>query len=493
MGIFAKFKKFVLFLKADSENEAMSMSDKQQTEETETKNIRQPIITVLGHIDHGKTSLLDYIRGTVVQKREAAGITQHIGASYFPMSDVIDFCGEKYKGIGDKIKIPGLLIVDTPGHTAFMNLRKRGGAVADIAIVVIEVLTGTQPTTWEAIRMLRQKKTPFIIAANKIDVIHGWKSIENADFMETYQKQDEYTKQILDEHIYRIMNVLYEEKIAADRYDRIDFKKGAAIPIVPTSAKTGEGISTLLMTLIGIVQRFMQERIMYSEGPAKGVVLEVKKTQGLGTTLDCLMYDGILKKTNQIVVGGINGPILRKIKAIYTPKALDEIRDPSQKFDTQQEVVAAAGVKIIAPDLDEALAGSPIYAVGENQDPNEVIQEVMEELDAINISTDNVGVIMKTDTLGSLEALTEYLQDHNIKVRSASVGDIKKSNVQEAIAVRESDPMAGHILGFNVKILNDAMEEAMRNDIRIFTSDVIYHLEAEYVEYLEKRKRDNSY
>ena len=219
-----------------------------------------------------------------------------------------------------------------------MNLRKRGGAVADIAIVVIEVLTGTQPTTWEAIRMLRQKKTPFIIAANKIDVIHGWKSIENADFMETYQKQDEYTKQILDEHIYRIMNVLYEEKIAADRYDRIDFKKGAAIPIVPTSAKTGEGISTLLMTLIGIVQRFMQERIMYSEGPAKGVVLEVKKTQGLGTTLDCLMYDGILKKTNQIVVGGINGPILRKIKAIYTPKALDEIRDPSQKFDTSKRL-----------------------------------------------------------------------------------------------------------------------------------------------------------
>jgi translation initiation factor 5B len=454
------------------------------------KKIRQPIITVLGHIDHGKTSLLDYIRGTVVQKREAAGITQHIGASYFPMQDIIDFCGEKYKGMKDKIKIPGLLVVDTPGHTAFMNLRKRGGAVADIAIVVIEAYTGTQPTTWEAIRMLRAKKTPFIIAANKIDLIHGWKSKEKADFLDTYNSQDEYTKQILDDYIYRIINVLYEEKIAADRYDRIDFKKGAAVPIVPTSAKTGEGIPTLLMTLIGIVQRFMQERIIYSEGPAKGVVLEVKKTQGMGTTLDCLIYDGILKKTNQIVIGGINGPILRKIKAIYTPKPLDEIRDPSQKFDLQQEVIAAAGVKILAPDLDEAVAGSPIYAVGDGQNPEEVIKEVLSELESINIKTDNQGVILKADTLGSLEALTNYLQDHNIKVRSASVGDIKKGDVQEAMAVREMDPMAGFILGFNVKILNDAMEEAMKNDIRIFTSDVIYRLEEEFVEYLEKRKRE---
>jgi len=127
--------------------------------ETDNKVIRAPIACILGHIDHGKTSLLDYVRGTVVQQREAAGITQHIGASYFPTKDIKEFLKKSKQAFAEKdIKLPGLLIIDTPGHAAFLNLRKRGGAVADIAILVIDVMAGTMPITWNLFEFLGIKK-----------------------------------------------------------------------------------------------------------------------------------------------------------------------------------------------------------------------------------------------------------------------------------------------------------------------------------------------
>ncbi|MHA1887799.1 MAG: translation initiation factor IF-2, partial [Promethearchaeota archaeon] len=368
-----------------------------------TKQIRAPIITVLGHIDHGKTSLLDYIRGTVVQEREAAGITQHIGASFFPMKDILDFC-KAPDALRKKITIPGLLIIDTPGHTAFMNLRKRGGAVADVAILVIEMPTGPMQTTWEAVRILRERKVPFIIAANKIDRIDGWKSIPNADFLQTYKSQNKWAKELLDKYLYETIGLFYEEGFPGiERYDRIsDFTKNLAI--VPTSAKTGEGIPTLLMVLLGIVQQYLQPKIKYTDGPAQGVVLEVKKEQGYGITLDTIIFDGHLAKGQKIVVGGLNGPIVTHVRALLTPKDMDEIRDPTKKFQQNDIVYAAAGVKILAPNIEEVVAGSPIRAVESEENLEEIISAVEEELQTINISTDEEGIILKADTLGSLEA-----------------------------------------------------------------------------------------
>ncbi|MHA1338942.1 MAG: translation initiation factor IF-2 [Promethearchaeota archaeon] len=449
------------------------------------KKIRQPIITVLGHIDHGKTSILDYIRGTLVQKREAAGITQHIGASYFPIQNVLDFCGSKYKNL--KIAIPGLLVVDTPGHAAFMNLRKRGGAVADIAILVVDIMSGTMPITWESVRILRERKVPFIIAANKIDLIPGWKSIKNADFLETYNQQADYVKQDLDQRIYKLVGDFIEEGFpGCERYDRIqDFTKNLAI--VPTSAKTGEGISTLLIVLIGLVQQYLQEKIRFLEGPAKGVVLEVKQDSKLGVSLDCLIYDGVLKKNQKIVVGGLNGPIQTKVRAILTPKPLDEIRDPENKFNQEKEVYAAAGVKILAPNINDVVAGAPIRAIGDNEDIEEIAREIAEELEEIQIETDETGVILKADTLGSLEAIVKLAQENNVKIRMANIGSVSKKDVMEAVAVGEFDPYHAVILAFNVKILKDAEEEAFKQGIRIFSNNVIYQLIEEFKEYYNQR------
>jgi translation initiation factor 5B len=462
------------------------------TEEKE-KPIRAPIAYILGHIDHGKTSLLDYIRGTVVQQREAAGITQHIGASFFPIDDLKEFLVKSKKEFSQrKLKLPGLLIVDTPGHAAFMNLRKRGGAVADIAILVVDVMSGTQPITWESVRILRERKTPFVIAANKIDRIPGWKSQKDADFLDTYQKQKQHVKDYLNETIYRMMGDFLEEGYKGiDRYDKIkDFTR--KIAIVPTSAKTGEGISTLLMVLMGLVQQYLTENLQFSEGNAIGVVLEVKKERGYGKTMDVLIYNGILHKGDEFVVGGLNEPIKSKVRALLTPKPMDEIRDPRQKFDSVEMVSAAAGIKILAPDIDEVVAGSPFKSFTETEEEEQVYNEIEEEVERIKIHTDKAGVVLKADTLDSLEALENHFSKSGVNISVADVGPIKKEDILNANIVKDFDPYSAVVLGFNVPVLPEAQEQANKDNIRIFTNNVIYRLLDDYLEYSETRKAEDT-
>ncbi|MFX1339078.1 MAG: translation initiation factor IF-2 [Promethearchaeota archaeon] len=460
---------------------------------SEEKIIRAPIACILGHIDHGKTSLLDYIRGTVVQQREAAGITQHIGASYFPTEDIKEFLKKSKQEFADKeIKLPGMLIVDTPGHAAFMNLRKRGGAVADIAILVIDVMSGTMPITWESVRILREKRTPFVIAANKIDRISGWKPTKDADFLDSYNKQKPHVKDYLDEKLLQIMGNFLEEGFKGiDRYDKIkDFTKKVAI--VPTSAKTGEGISTLFMVLMGLTQQYLTQNLKFSEGPAKGVVLEVKKEKGYGKTMDVLIYDGVLKKGDEFIVGGLEKPIKSKVRALLSPKPLDEIRDPRQKFDSKDLVSAAAGIKILAPNIEDVVAGSPFKGIGDLSEEETVYEEIESEVESIRIKTEKAGVVLKADALGSLEALENHFSQSGVKISIADVGPIKKEDVLNAYIVRDFDPYSAVVLGFNVPILPEAEEQAYNDNIRIFTNNVIYRLLEDYIEYSETRRSEDT-
>ncbi|MFX0133012.1 MAG: translation initiation factor IF-2 [Candidatus Hodarchaeota archaeon] len=461
--------------------------------EVESKIIRAPIVCILGHIDHGKTTILDYIRGTIVQQREAAGITQHIGASYFPTLDIKEFLRKSKQEFAEKeIKLPGLLIVDTPGHAAFLNLRRRGGAVADIAILVIDVTAGTMPITWESVRILRERKTPFVIAANKIDRISGWKSKKDADFLDSYNSQKPHVKDFLDEKILQIMGNFLEEGFKGiDRYDKIkDFTK--KIAIVPTSGKTGEGISTLLMILMGLVQQYLTTNLRFSEGAAKGVVLEVKKEKGQGKTIDVLIYDGIINKGDEFIVGGLEKPIKSKVRALLTPKPLDEIRDPRQKFDSVDFISAAAGIKILAPNIDDVVAGSPFRGIIDSTEEELVYKEIESEVEGIRIKTDKAGVVLKADTLGSLEALENHFTKNGVKISVADVGPIKKEDIINANIVKQLDPYSAAVLGFNVPILSEANEQAINDNIRIFTNNVIYRLLEEYIEYAETRKAEDT-
>ena len=447
--------------------------------------IRQPIVSVLGHIDAGKTKLLDKIRKSSVQDREVGGITQHIGASFFPVDTLVKICGPLFKGLKTDVKLPGLLVIDTPGHEAFVNLRKRGGAVADIAILVVDVLRGFEAQTYECIDILKEKKTPFLVAANKIDRVPGWKSGKSINFLKAYKSQDPYVQQALDENLYRLMGTFSRLGFKTDKFNNVkDFAK--TIAIIPTSAKTGEGIPELLAVLIGLTQHYLKSRLKTTEGPAKGTVLEVKEEPGLGITANVIIYDGTLKKGDLIVIGAKEKPIATNIRAIFLPKPLDEIRDPRDKFSSVSSVSAAAGIKIAAPNLEKTLAGAPLYSVPSEDRVEEYIKLVTEEVEQIKIDTDLDGIILKTDALGSLEAIADSLKRNEVPIKMADVGDVSRRDVTEANVVKERDLLHGVILAFNVKVLPDAEEEAKIRSVPIFNEKTIYSLIDEYLQWLKQ-------
>jgi translation initiation factor 5B len=446
--------------------------------------IRQPIVCMLGHVDTGKTSLLDKIRGTAVQLREAGGLTQQIGASYFPLETLVAITQKLVKNFNVNIQIPGLLVVDTPGHEAFANLRRRGGSVADIAILVVDVMHGFENQTYESLRILKSRKTPFIIAANKIDRIEGWRPKEGQAFLQTYAEQQLLVQEDLDNRLYNMMGVLSREGISSERFDRVrDFTHNVAI--VPVSAKTGEGIGELIAVLIGLTQQYMQDKLTVTEGRAQGTVLEVREEVGLGHTLNAIIYDGVLKAEDTIVIGGKNGPIATKIRALLMPQPLDEIRDPKKKFNMIMEVPAAAGIKIAAPGIEEALPGSPLIVLGGDMTQEKAFAEIEREMESVKIQNDQTGIIVKTDTLGSLEALVESIRARDIPIRLADIGDVSRRDVMESASVRFEEPLYGAILAFNVKSLPDAETEAEEQRVKIFKNDIIYNLMEDYINWME--------
>ena len=447
-----------------------------------SKYTRQPIVSVLGHVDHGKTSFLDFIRGTAVVSRESGAITQHIGATEVPIDVIYKVCGELLKT--KKFNLPGLLFIDTPGHHAFTSLRARGGSLADLAVLVVDINEGFKPQTYESINILKRYKTPFIIAANKIDRISGWQKFNEIIAKIRIEKQRTHVKNIFEENIYEMIGSLSKNKLNSDLYYNItDFRK--TIGILPISAKNGEGIPEVLMILVGLAQRFLEDRLHVESGPGKGTVLEVKEEIGLGTTMDAIIYGGSIKDYDQIVIGTKDEPTVRKIKALLKPKALDEIRDPRERFDSVNEVHAACGIKISSPDLEGVIPGAPIRVVNEN------LEEIIKEIKAqtkIDFELDEEGIIIKADTIGSLEALIKESKEKAIKIRKAEIGNVSKRDIIEADATKE--PLNKIIFAFNVKILPEAKEEISNVNITIFNEDVIYTIMENYDEWLFRKKEE---
>lgn len=449
--------------------------------------LRSPIVTVLGHVDHGKTTLLDKIRGTAIVRKEPGEMTQHVGASFVPLSVIEEMVKPLKKMFSIKLTIPGLLFIDTPGHEIFANLRKRGGAVADFAIVVIDIVEGVMPQTVESIEILMSRKVPFLIAANKIDRIAGWKPTNTLSFIESVRSQSPKVIEELERLIYRLAGQLMSMNIPSERFDRIkDFTK--AIAIVPVSAKTGEGIAELLAVLAGLVQRYLVKKIMYVEGPAKGVVLEVKEIPGLGTCIDVIIYDGIIMKGDTIVVGGIPEPIVTHIRSLLMPKPLEEIRVSGAELVPVDEVAAAAGVRVVAPNLENAVAGAPIYVAKSKEEVERLVARVREEVGSVRFSKNINGVIAKADALGTLEALVSALGRRGIPVRLADVGPLTKREALEASLVSKEDRYLGVVLLFNVGILPDAEEVVKNENIIVFRDKIMYRLIEAYEKWVKEEK-----
>jgi len=443
--------------------------------------IRSPIIVTVGHIDHGKTTLLDRIRGTAVTKLEPGQLSQHVGASYIPLDTVKKICGGLLEKLKIKIGIPGLLLLDTPGHAAFITLRRRGGAVSDLAILVVDVTEGFQEQTDESLAVLKEFKIPFIVAATKIDKILGWYSYKEECFVESFSKQSDDTKEEVDKKIYQLVAQLAERGFDAERFDRITkFKK--QIAIVPCSGTTGEGVAEVLMMLAGLAQQFLTEKLTLSE-TGRGTVLEVKEVRGLGLTIDVILYDGKARKGDYLVIGG-KEPIVTKIKALLRPRPLQEIRVEKQ-FDSMDEVNAAAGIKISALNLEGVVAGSPVVAVENESEIEKAKEEVRKEVEEVEFTKEIEGVVLKADTLGSLEALIRLIKEEDIPIRKAEVGHVTKQDIIEAQNVK--DDLDRVILAFNVKILDDAKELAEDLKIEIFQNNIIYRLMDGYKEWKYKK------
>ncbi|MBW3012203.1 translation initiation factor IF-2 [Candidatus Woesearchaeota archaeon] len=448
---------------------------------------RKLICTVLGHVDHGKSSILDKIRGTCIIKGEAGAITQAIGASIIPMETIQKKCMGLMDALKMKLNIPGLLFIDTPGHAAFTNLRKRGGSLADISILVVDINEGLKPQTEEAIEILKDDKTPFIIAANKVDRIPGWKSQPEKSMIASIKSQDENVRRELDNKLYELLGQLVKFNLNAERFDRVDdFTKQVAM--VPTSAITGEGIPELMMMIVGLAQRYLAEGLKcHIGGNAKGTILEVKETTGLGTTLDVILYDGTLKKNDTIVIGAMGEPIVTKVRALLEPAPLAEMRDVKSKFKQVPEVTAATGVKISAPGLDNAVAGMPIQSCSP-ADVDKVKAEIQAQVSEVVLETDETGVIIKADSLGSLEALTLMLKEQGISIRRASIGDINKKDIVEAAANKEQEPLLAAVLGFNVSA-EEVGVFAKEKEVSVITSDVIYRIIEDYGKWKQEEQK----
>jgi translation initiation factor 5B len=449
------------------------------------EKIRSPIIVCAGHIDHGKTTLLDKIRGTAVTKSEPGMLSQHVGASYIPIETVKKISGELLKKFKIEITIPGLLMLDTPGHAAFISLRRRGGAVSDLAILVIDITEGFQEQTDESLNVLKEFKTPFVVAATKIDRIPGWNPKQNVAFLDSFANQREGIKEEVDNKIYNLVAQLAERGFNSERYDRIDdFKK--TIAIVPVSSITGEGIPDLLAVISGLAQQFLKDQLALSKR-GRGTVLEVKETKGFGITADVILYDGSLKKGDTIVVGGITEPFATKIKALLEPRPLQEMRLEKQ-FQAVDEVNAAYGVKVAAPDLENIIAGSPVIVANDEKEIEELKEEVKKEIAQVQFEKDIDGVVIKADTLGSLEAMIKLLQEADIPIKKAAVGNVSK---QDLIVLQNiNDDLRKVVLAFNVKILEDAETLSKDWEIRIFQNNVVYRIIDEYKEWTEQRKKE---
>ncbi|MCL4328153.1 MAG: translation initiation factor IF-2 [Candidatus Thermoplasmatota archaeon] len=441
----------------------------------EEKRLRQPIVCVLGHVDHGKTTLLDQIRGTAVARSEAGGITQRIGATEIDRTHIEKIAKDLLKG--GKIRIPGLLFIDTPGHVAFSNMRARGGALADIAVLVVDINDGLMPQTRESIHILKKFKTPFVVAANKIDLVDLYTDSKSKTFKGSISRQRPEYIENLDAKVYDLVSSLYSLGFSADRYDRVsDFS--SIIAIVPVSAKSGLGVPDLLMVLSGLAQKYLERDIGLTESGGQGTVIEVKKETSIGTTLDTVLFQGKLSRSDSIAVNSSDGPATTRIKAIFVNSGTRNAR-----LAEKDTVSAAAGVRILISDKLSVIPGTPLIAVDGNTD--DAYATILAE-STPNISTEMDGITVKADALGSLEAICYELQQKSIRIRSATIGDISRKDVVSISTL--NNQMDRVVIGFNVQILPDAKDLPTFSDIGIISGNVIYSIVADTEKWLSDRR-----
>jgi translation initiation factor 5B len=453
----------------------------------EGQSFRSPVICVLGHVDTGKTKLLDFIRRTHVQDNEAGGITQQIGATFVPDSAIKE--QTKYAKNKFKLALPGLLIIDTPGHESFTNLRSRGSSLCDIAILVIDIMHGLEQQTIESIGLLKDRRTPFVVALNKIDRLYDWKSNPRRDVEDLIKQQPNNTKAEFDKRSKEIILQLNKQGLnAALYYENPDPK--TYVSLVPTSAVTGDGMGNLISMLITFCQSRLAKRIIFKPDDLDATVFEVKAIHGLGTTLDVILINGTLNEGDKIVLAGYEGPIITQIRALLVPHPLRELRVKAQ-YTELKSVRGSIGVKVTGHDLEKAIAGLQLHVAKNDADVERLQAMCMKEFDAAmnKIKCVERGVYVQASTLGSLEALLEFLKQSKIPYSAVRIGPVARKDVMKISTMLEHAPTYACILAFDVKVERDAQELADQTGVKIFQAEIIYHLFDKFTAHIEEVKR----
>ena len=381
---------------------------------------RPPVVTIMGHVDHGKTSLLDYIRRAKVAAGEAGGITQHIGAYH--------------------VKTPRGIVtfLDTPGHEAFTAMRARGAQATDIVILVVAADDGVMPQTKEAIAHAKAAKVPLVVAINKID-----KPEANPE---------------------RVRNELVQNGVMPEEY-------GGDVPFIPVSAKTGQGVDELLENLL--LQAEMLELKAPAEGPAKGLVIESRLDKGRGPVASVLVQTGLLKKGDIVLVGQAYG----RVRAMNNElgKSVPEA-GPSIPVEILglSDVPQAGDVLLTVPDEKKAREVA-LFRQSRNRDVRLAQQQSARLDNAFNQNGDvkTLSVVIKADVQGSQEAISAALQklstdEVRVQVVYSAVGGISETDVNLAAASRAI------IIGFNVRADAMAKKTAETNAIEIRYYNIIY-------------------
>ena len=491
-------------------------------EEPDRGHNRQPIVSVLGHVDHGKTSVLDMVRSVgserqaSVMDREAGGITQHIGATEVPADVLNETCAAMLGG--KAFKSPGLLFIDTPGHHSFASLRNRGGSVSDIAVLVVDIMEGLQPQTIESLNILKETRTPFVIAGNKVDRLHGWRTERGRSFIESFSAQREDVQALFEDRYWKIVGQFSEHGFNLERYDKIsDFRQNVAL--VPMSAKDGEGLQDLLAVTVGLAERFLEDRLTDTLGSAQGTVLEMRDEVGMGKTIDVILYRGQLKIGDSIMLAGIDGAFTTHIKGLKRPQGMAEMRDAGKRWVNFDSVEAACGVKIVAPKLEATIAGTTLHLANTAEERTIAEEAIRGEwrniFDAMPVmcssckeifarksfpdhtstgeclgaEEERSGVVIKADTVGGLEALAFELHQRNIPVRQATVGPVNKKDI--LMAKSANDPLQKVILGFSTKANSEVSQQLDQDDseVKFIAGPIIYHILDAFEAWVEETKK----
>ena len=460
-------------------------------EEKVDNTLKAPICCIVGHIDAGKTSLLDKLRNTNIQEKEVGGITQHIGSTFFPIQTIENSCSS-IKGKFEVIcNIPGILMIDTPGHSEFQSLRDVGTSICDLGILIIDIEESIQEQTKEAIKLLKEKKIPFVVAVTKLDKLYGWKTTKSSNLREALKEQSKDMSMMLMAKLEDIKYDLSKEDINAEFYFKNSNPK-QIYSIVPVSSKTGEGIADLLALLVYTAQNWMLKKILYQD-TVSCTIMESKYDKHNGYTIDVILNNGTINVGDKFVVSTITGPNICTVRNLLIPSALTQLGKKTN-WDYKDSVRASIGCKIIGSNLDGAYPGThlfPIKTSGASASAEaDAINNANQEINAVWKSYDFIspGVFIGTQTFGELDASYSIFQKAGINIAGAYIGEPSNKFIDLILMKTEVDTLPENriYLYFGAFNNTDVFEYAKKNNITLLSSEVIYKLVELYK--IEKEK-----